>query len=380
MIERGLVREVLATRAATRRARGLAGTRTIDLGAGLLAPGYVNAHAHLELTGLRDALPRAGSFTDWIQSLIEARRARGNDALSADWQRGAERLLATGTTLAGDIDASDAIERADRSRAPRVRRYREVLDAGDSSRRAAALRRVDVRASRAKREYAGLSPHAPYTVSRALWDDLASRARAARVSIHFAETREESDWMLDGAGPFSTLLAQSPRESGLDAIERAGLLSPRTSLVHANAVTETERERIARAGASIVHCPGTHAFFAREPFDARAWIDAGVRVALGTDSLASNDDLDMGREMARFRAHRPELAPEIVFEAATTNAAAALGFEGRAGALMPGAWADCVLHDVDAASARSAVEALTRAASRPRRVWIGGSEVPIPLW
>ena len=98
-------------------------------------------------------------------------------------------------------------------------------------------------------------------------------------------------------------------EDGLDRIEAAGLLGRRTSLVHGNYPSSGELPRIARSGATVVHCPGSHAFFRREPFPLARYRRAGVPIALGTDSAASNGSLDMRREMALLRRAHAGLAP-----------------------------------------------------------------------
>ena len=124
-------------------------------------------------------------------------------------------------------------------------------------------------------------------------------------------------------------------------------------------------------GVVVVHCPGAHAWFGRDPFDLQIWSDAGVAVALGTDSLASNADLDMGRELALFRAENPSISPSLAFEMATQTPARALGQEGAVGELSVGAHADLVLH----AGEDEPLESLTCGESRVERVWMGGEEI-----
>src|SRR5205085_3251797 len=115
----------------------------------------------------------------------------------------------------------------------------------------------------------------------------------------------------------------------------------------------------------------------RPAFDARAWRRAGVALALGTDSLASNDALDMRREMALFRAAQPDFAPAEVLELATSAGARAIGFAGRAGTLAPGAWADVVAHAAPGSSAPERLDAITRGLSSPVAVWVGGRRVEL---
>ncbi len=372
LVAGGLVREVTTSRAAI---SGALDVRRVDLGDRVLAPAYVDAHAHLELSLAKGLVPPGASFDAWIRGVIAARGARSLSEIERDARLGAQRLFATGTTLVGDIDSTGAVVAATRGLPIRVRRFREALDAGDARRVPAVLARVREPSVRRARFFEGLSPHAPYTVSAELWAALGKLARARRwpVAIHFAETREEAEWLEHARGPLAGLLSHSPRASGLSAIESAGLLGPRTLLVHSNHATAPERERIRRSGASVVHCPGTHRFFGREPFDARAWIDLGVPLALGTDSLASNEDLDMGRELALFAEANPWLSPEQAFAAATSAGAAALGMRGASGEIAVGARADFTVHDVGERRGREALSAIVHGAARLERTIVAGA-------
>ncbi|MFN0242038.1 MAG: amidohydrolase family protein [Planctomycetota bacterium] len=350
--------------------------RTIDFGDALVAPGFVDAHAHLELSGLALATP--ASFADWIRALIAARGARAPDELGRDARAGADRLLATGTTVVGDIDATGAGATSLARHPLRRRVYREVLDGGDVARTAAVLESLERARTCRARDYSGIAPHAPYTLSPALFDALGrlARARHAWTSIHWAETREETAWLARGEGPLAALLRESPRASGLALIERAGLLGSRTLLVHGNEPEPGDLARVARCRASLAHCPGTHAFFARAPFDFDAARGAGVRLVLGTDGRSSNADLDMRREMALVRRAAPELDPADVLAMATSESAAALGFEGRAGVLHAGAWADFTVHSAAGVVTSDAwLEALTLAETAVSEVWIAGAPV-----
>jgi cytosine/adenosine deaminase-related metal-dependent hydrolase len=379
-IERGRIARVLTSRSAVRRASAQAGEAPLDLGDVVLAPGLVNAHAHLELSHMRGQLPRDGTFANWIRALLRERAAsdaRGAAEVDEALRAGADRMIATGTTSAGDIDSAGRAASALRGHPLRVRSYQEMLDVGDPKRRASALAALDRSQPRSARHWRGISPHAPYTVSAELFRELGRRARSRRlaVSIHWGETREETDWIERGEGPMSALLERSPRARGLDLIADAGLLGPRTALIHCNDARDDERARVASAGATLVHCPGTHAFFARARFDVERWSRAGVRVALGTDSLASNEDLDLRRETKLFRRAHPKVAPLDVWNMVTRDAARALGFQGRAGALASGAWADFCAYELPAAARGEEIDALTAGEGRLVGVWIGARAV-----
>jgi cytosine/adenosine deaminase-related metal-dependent hydrolase len=150
--------------------------------------------------------------------------------------------------------------------------------------------------------------------------------------------------------------------------------------VHANHASSDELERTARAGATIVHCPGTHAFFARGGPPLQSFDRAGCTVALGTDSLASNEDLDLFRELALLRASAPWLDPARAWAMATVNGARAVGLAGSVGELVPGARADLLaLEPVSgggqAPELESTLEALTSGSCRPGTVVVAGRAV-----
>lgn len=375
LVARGRVERVLRSTAAVRRALR-AGARQVALEdrGDVLLPGLVNAHAHLDLGGLAGRTPRRGPFGGWIAAVLEARARRTPRQLERDVVEGARRALASGTTTVGDIDSSGAGPRVLGRHALRVVQYRELLDARDPARTGAALRALARRWPRRVRRVEGLSPHAPHTVSDELLAACGRRARAERLplAVHWAESEDEVEFLAHGRGPFARVLGPSPRRSGLACLARAGLLGPRTALIHANHPARGDRALVAGAGASVVHCPGSHAFFGRAPFSFARWRRHGVSVALGTDSLASNDDLDMTREMALWRASDPSLDPRTVLAAATRGGGRALGLEREVGSLTRGARADAALFSADGRGADELVDAITSGAATASGVWIGG--------
>ncbi len=311
-----------------------------DLGDVLLTPPLVNAHAHLELTDFAGEMPRDAGFGGWVRALMERRARATPEELEAAARRGARLLLESGCGVVHDVDTTGAAARALRDVPIDAVVYREAIDAGEAARRDAVLAELerplfDERGAGAgagagagggagdggggARRTEGLSPHAPYTCSPALLRALGdlARRRGLPLTIHWAETEEERRYLQGGTGPLADLLPPSPRRSGLDLLDEAGLLAGdlRLTLVHGNHPEPGDYERLARAGVPLVHCPGTHAFFGRAPFDVAAARRAGVRVLLGTDSAASNDRFDMTAELRRFAAH-PDVTPAEAWRAA----------------------------------------------------------------
>ncbi|MEE8467816.1 MAG: amidohydrolase family protein, partial [Planctomycetota bacterium] len=377
LVRDGRVAQVARGPSALRRLATASGERPVDLGEGLLVPGMVDAHAHLELGLLAGRLSRDAGFGAWVARVVELRAAAEPAELAQAVLAGADRLLATGTTAVGDIDSSGAAAGVLRRHPLRTVLYREVLDAGDPARTASAARAVEHPLEEGEGFSEGLSPHAPFTVSPALLGRLGeiAAARSLPLTVHWSETLAELQWLEHGEGPLAGLLGVPPGGTGLELLDAAGLLGPRTSLVHGNHPRGGEPERLAAAGVTLVHCPGTHAYFRREPFPIQRYTAAGVSLALGTDSLASNTDLDLRLEMALLRAAHPRLEPATVWSMATEGGARALGLGNSLGCLEAGRRADFCLVQADGRDLGSLLEALTAGLPPVLGVWIAGERV-----
>ncbi len=379
LLEAGRVREV---RIGVPK-RGVA--EVVDLRPAVLVAGLVDAHAHLDLTHV-GTVPARGGFAGWIRGVLEGRRGMREGGAPGAVRDGARALLRRGSTTLADHDGSgDSLEGL-AGWPGRALVLREVIapspeEAGREARRARTWLEAFPLHSRRR---PGLAPHAPYTVSPTLYGRLARLASARRVALstHLAETREETDLLLRGKGPLRDLLEERRRlPSGwrppglrpLEILEAAGALGPRTLLVHANDLTREECARVARSGATVVICPGTHLHFDRIAASLRRLRASGVRLALGTDGLASNDRLDLFAEMARLRRVVPRMSPAEVLRAATLGGVA-LGLPSGAGTLAPGAEADFLALDPPSAALdrRGLLAWLTEGSPVPRGVYVAG--------
>ncbi|MEO6709852.1 MAG: amidohydrolase family protein [Planctomycetota bacterium] len=377
---RGGVIAAIASPGDLRELRGRAGVEWIELDGCALIPGLVNAHAHLELTGLAGSLSPGRDFGAWVRAILVLRSKQTPADLEGAARAGARRCIEGGATSVGDFDATGAAERALRPTAesvgPRLVLFRELLDARDGARTERELARIAGPLVRSGLLRTALAPHAPHTVSAALLGAIsaAARSQTLAVAIHWAETKEEGEWLESGGGPFAALLGESPRRSGLELLEDAGLLNERIALVHGNCARPEEIARVARAGATLVHCPGTHAFFERAPFDLRAWHAAGVPVALGTDSMASNSALDMRLELSRLCSSQPWLDPRDAWDMATMHGGRALGLSGLVGELCAGAHADLLAVRAPESDGQRCFERLAHGDFDVQQAWVGGAE------
>lgn len=379
-----------------RELRAQADGAVLDLGEVILLPGLINAHCHLDYTGMGGAIPQQRSFVDWINWITSFKAEWVFSDYAASWLGGAEMLLRNGVTTVADVEAvPELLPEVWQSTPLRVISFLEMT--GVKSRRAPeqilgeATAKAESLAGR--RNTVALSPHAPYSTMPDLLRlaGVAARARGVAVMTHVAESEEEFEMFLLGRGAMHDWLRRNGRDmtdcggvSPVQHLERAGLLCDRLLAVHANYLARGDAARLGRSGASVVHCPRSHAFFGHRRFPLEELALAGVNLCLGTDSLATlaapanqtyavnfiaqnlvnanpafadpgprpqrrvvaRDDsadgveLNLFAEMRAFARVYAALAPEEVIRMVTVNAARALGRVGDLGELTPGALAD----------------------------------------
>ena len=346
-----------------------------DLGEVILLPGLINAHCHLDYTGMAGQIASPSSFSDWIKALLALKAHWTYSDFSLSWLQGARMLLAHGATTVADIEAVPELLPEVRTATPlrvcsllemtgvrRRRVPRQVLNE--------ALERIHALPPGAN--WAGLSPHAPYSTTPELLrlSALTARQRGWLVATHVSESSEEFDMFVHGTGPMFEWLkgqrdtADCGKGSPIAHLERQGLLAENLLAIHANYLAPGDADLLGQAGASVVHCPRSHEYFGHAPFPRAELAKAGVNLCLGTDSLASvrsapgeKVELDLRAEMRVFSQREPSLSPDAVLELVTIRAAEALGMAGKLGQLSEGALADLIVIPFDRA-AREASEAL----------------------
>ncbi|WKW11205.1 amidohydrolase family protein [Pseudogemmatithrix spongiicola] len=371
--------------------------RDEELGDAILTPGLVNAHTHLDLTVLRGCLVGL-SFFDWVRTLTRAIAMLDDDDLLASASQGIAEGLRRGVTTYADTAPNAAAFDAMRAMGVRGICYREVFgpDPKDAEKNLATL--ADQVAAMRQRAtelvQVGVSPHAPYSVSDALYAAVAELARRERlpVAVHIAESEAESRLVTHGDGEFAAFLqrrgiATPPRgKEPLDVIERAALLRPRTLLIHAVQVSDDGIRRIANAGCGVAHCPFSNTTLQEGLAPVHEMLRQGVKVGLGTDSLASNASMDLLKEgWAAAVGQRIVLADEHAlswakaFRLATLGGAEALGLDEAIGSLEPGKQADLAAFAVSVEREEDVYAALLRDAhlkpARALRTVVAGREL-----
>ncbi|VTT98020.1 amidohydrolase : Amidohydrolase OS=Isosphaera pallida (strain ATCC 43644 / DSM 9630 / IS1B) GN=Isop_1172 PE=4 SV=1: Amidohydro_1 [Gemmataceae bacterium] len=344
------------------------GARTADedLGNVAIVPGLVNAHTHLDLSGARGLIPPTDPdhFTDWLRGVIAYRRTRTPEQVQADIRAGLAECLRFGTTLIGDIASEGASWDAVAAAPTRAVVFWELIGLSEERFQAATeqavftagLRwRVLTDSGAVPRETwrFAFSPHAPYSVNHSKALELARRGFTA---VHLAESPGELELLATKTGPFVEFLEDLGvwNPEAITAKLTDFLVShkndtPQPLFVHCNYLPP---DAPFKPHQTVVYCPRTHGAFLHPPHPFREFLKRGVRVCLGTDSLASNPDLDILAEARFVHARHPDVPGEPLLKMITLAGAEALGFAAEAGSLEVGKSADLVavpLPDRDAA-------------------------------
>jgi cytosine/adenosine deaminase-related metal-dependent hydrolase len=341
-----------------------------DVGNAAILPGFVNCHSHLEVTALRGALDSVeNDFYTWLIILTKLRgEILNDDEIEVAAIAGAVEGLRAGVTCFGDIGRfGRAGFNALKTAGLRGVLFQETDFSADSR-----TAEVDFEKLRSKFEnlaaeatdlvQVGISPHAPYTVSRKLFEHIARFAidQKIKTSIHAAESQEEDDLLRNGSGFFTTVYEKfgvewmSPRCSSIEYLEQTGILETRPLLAHCINVTDQDIEIIRKSGSSIAHCPKSNAKFGHGYAPFEKFLDSNIAVGLGSDSVASNNTCDILEE-ARFAAFAARnrsdrsgfISAKDVLKASTIGGATALGLNEKIGSLEKGKQADLVVIRLD---------------------------------
>jgi cytosine/adenosine deaminase-related metal-dependent hydrolase len=331
-----------------------------SLGDVVLLPGLVNAHSHLELTVLRGLLEGL-DFRSWIRTLTAATGELTPDDLHASSIVGAREGLLHGVTTFADTSPTGAPVDALHEVGARGIVYREVFGP-DPARVGEALDTLrahveQLRLRESARVMVGVSPHAPYSVSAPLFRETAAYAREAQlpIAIHIAESEAEQRLVCNGDGPWADALRARgivvgpAARSSIALLAESEVLDARPLLIHCVRIDAEDRRLIGDAGATVVHCPVSNAKLGHGIAPLEEMLADQLVVGLGSDSVASNDQMDVLNEartavlMQRARRGRPDtISPRDALRLATLGSAEALGLDDRIGSITVGKEADLV--------------------------------------
>ncbi len=334
----------------------------IDHGKAAILPGFVNCHSHLEITSMRGALDDVEhDFSSWLLKLNGLRAELRNQDICAAAGAGALEGARAGVTCFGDIGRmGHAGVAALKQVGLRGVVFQETEFSPDNRTADEDFLKLTAKYEALREEETelvriGLSPHSPYTVGSRLLELIAQYAILNRVplSIHAAESADETELLAHGTGLFRDFYEQfdlewhSPHCTPIEYLERLGVLSTRPLLAHCIKVSASDLSKIHVNGAKIAHCPKSNAKFGHGYAPFEQFLDAGIAVGLGSDSVASNNVCDLLEE-SRFAAlvarnregSKRFITAKEMLETATLGGAKALGLDADIGSLEPGKQAD----------------------------------------
>lgn len=356
----------------------------VDLGEAAILPGFVNAHTHLDLSGLRGQCPPSADFTGWLRQVIAHRRSTTPEQIESDTRAGLAECLRSGTTLLGDVSGDGGSWELLANAPLRAVVFREMLGL-PQARASGAWERLDRWLTShlpTPTCRPGVSPHAPYSVRYPLF--FAASTRGVPVAVHLAETAAEQELLVLRSGSFVPFLRDldvwDPSGLAEDTQHVLGLLNglAPTLIVHGNYLAPDEN---IPPNCTLVYCPRTHTAFGHGPHPFPHFLERGLRVALGTDSLASNPDLSILAEMRHLHRSYPDVPGAVLLRMATLWGAKALGWAKETGSLEAGKSADLVVVPLAPGSDRDPYEQLLDSDLPVQRVlsrgcWIEPSAVP----
>ncbi|MFK8114569.1 MAG: amidohydrolase family protein [Rubripirellula sp.] len=303
-----------------------------DLGDAAILPGLINAHTHLEFSDCRRPIGEPGiALHDWIGEVITARGATSLESKQLAITQGLQESEQSCVRLIGEI-ATPPFRYPDTE--AQLVTFAEVL--GLSNERSGERLAVAMEHNETF-DHAAWSPHAPYSTSLPTIEACVKNAvRTSRpLAMHVAESTAERELLTSGSGPFATTLqsigvwreglfpwGDDPFLNLIDLLSSA----PRGLVVHGNDLRQHEIDQLAQhTNLAVVYCPRTHDFFGHSRHPVQDLLNAGVKVALGTDSRASNPDLDLWGEVQFLLNNRQDLDPCEVLKMATLHGASTFG-------------------------------------------------------
>ena len=348
-IENGIIKDVDSS---LKLKKKYAGTETIELGDGVLLPGFVNAHTHLELGWTKEKIGEFEGFTEWLKQLIKAKREPiARDTLESSVISGIEELKSTGVTTVGEISSYGGIDKPIlKESGLRTVIFREVVDSKDETTDFKNFESSDLVQER-------LFPHAPYSCSPGLLKKAlkSQQKNKTPLGIHLAESPHEMEFVRGKENAFESaifpIIKKEPfkrheAETPFSYLEHLGFFeNPGVTAIHMVQVTPEEAVRIKDKNVGVVMCPRSNIYLRVGVPRIELYRDL-ERLGIGTDGLSSNYNLNFFEELRTLHLLMSlplgkEASRKAVY-CATLGGARALYLEDRTGSIEKGKEADLI--------------------------------------
>lgn len=344
---------------------------------GVLMPGLINAHTHLQYTGMAEVGGgRYRGFHDWAKAF------NASYALPHDWRAdaaaGARALLATGTTAAADVVTDRPAASALRNAGLHGIAYWEVIDWSNADWEATGRVQVEAELDElARLGHTGVSPHAPYSLEIAPLLEVPDliRERGGRLHLHLGESDIErafehgrpEPWHGERLASLAELRDAGFGISATDYVDHLGVLGPDCHVAHGVYLTARDRATLRARGTAVALCPRSNEVIGLDEPPVAGYLAEGSLIAVGTDSLSSSPSLDLMADvaalarLARSQGYADDDLHSRLLAAATLGGARAMGLDvgpDRTGYLAVGARADLAFFDVPVTGTAETKEAL----------------------
>lgn len=325
--------------------------KTVDFGETVVIPALVNAHTHLELSGLRSKIsPSSGDFISWVRNVIKLKQEMSLVEIRESAKLTLYHFWKEGIGIIGDV-GNTAITLDLLYNSPFYGYFfQEII----SFKGGYNLKEIQLKApfSNFKITY---SAHAPYSVSPLLLQAIKSynKRRNKLFCIHCAESHEEIKFLKNGEGPLLELLKERgqwdenfvpPGVSPIKYLNHLKLLDEDTLLIHVIHIDEEDLKILKKTRPKICVCLRSNLFIGVGIPKIRKLLLAGLDVCMGTDSFASNNNLSIWEEMKTIYTYS-NISPEEILKMATFNGAKILGFD-KMGAILPGYYPNLLVIEI----------------------------------
>lgn len=360
----------------------------LEIGEGVIFPGLINSHAHLEYTCFKRAIMPPTSFASWLERVGMLKRTISDLEFLDSIRAGMWEAVRSGTTTLLSMLSMPQLLPKVGATPLRVWWFYELADLrhrlATDELIAGALMFFDQQ----ERGIGGvgLSPHSPYLASGELYrlTKICSMKYRMPWATHVAESAEEFAMFRHRRGELFEFL----QRLGRDMSDCVGVSPLRlvlgglqgfygAILTHVNYLDDGDEEMLRELGKRVmlVHCPTSHRFFRHQPFAFRRMEELGVPVALGTDSGATRSSLDLREEMRVFLRRYSDVSAIRAWQMVTRVPAAILRMTPYIGHLRPGAFGDFVLWRDPGGEGESFWRGLVEQEEKPIGVWVGSQKI-----
>ncbi len=306
-----------------------------DFGEGVLLPGFVNLHTHLELSHLKNSLPQKKGFVEWLSSIMyEKTKDVDNKEIIKHIKNAVKTQFKSGVRIIADISNTLASCEYLKTYMPYSTLFFEQYGL-KKEKACKAKRNLEENLNDYKKRCGKLklipTAHSLYSTHGCLIKYLAGLNKKEPFSIHFLESSYERDFLISKGDMFDFLnslglIEETTHHTDVfEYIKRLGISKRKTIFVHCTYVNKNELENIKETDSTVCLCLRSNKYISGTLPDVRTIIKSGVNIGIGTDSLASNWDLDFINEMKFIYGNFSDIDPNVIFKWATTNGAKALG-------------------------------------------------------